>query len=80
VHTRLTRYRGRAADHLCVCGKQAHDWALIGEGELIDPKNGSYTTDLDRYEPRCRACHHRMDIKALIPRMTITRRVVEILA
>jgi hypothetical protein len=53
IHHRLKITRGRAADHLCPCGKQAYEWAF-------DEPVG-YSTDLDRYTALCHSCHKLLD-------------------
>lgn len=67
LHDRLRRYRGRASEHTCVgCGGQAQDWAYdhSDPGQLVTKvgkKQIAYSTDLSRYQPMCRSCHHRLD-------------------
>ena len=64
VHQRLRRGRGPAKSHQCIdCGKQAAHWSYdhSDPNPKIDEKNGPYSTDLDRYHPRCRPCHKIQD-------------------
>ena len=71
MHIRVNRLRGKASDHLCVdCGSQAHHWSY----DHTDPnprfvhkvfkgprKLVAYSTDHERYQPRCRSCHQAFD-------------------
>jgi hypothetical protein len=64
VHRALQRDRGPASSHRCVdCRAVARDWSLdrYADGDLIDPRGCHYSTELDRYVPRCRPCHVRRD-------------------
>ena len=64
VHARLRRRRGRAATYACVgCGERALDWSYSNDDphELTDAAGRRYSTDLDRYSPRCALCHARFD-------------------
>lgn len=53
LHKRIHRKHGPAKQHKCKCGKQAIDWAFIG--------NGDYTDKREDYKPMCRGCHMKMD-------------------
>lgn len=53
VHWRLRRYRGKATEHTCACGRGAHEWAF-------DEPTGA-STNLSRYTPMCRLCHRAFD-------------------
>lgn len=68
LHHRLRKVRGRASDQPCrSCGTQAADWAY----DKSDPDpltertyNGrdvTYSADLERYVPLCKACHYALD-------------------
>lgn len=63
AHHRVYSSKGKATNHLCPCGAQAHEWAYQGgcENELIDPRGRRYSPDPDRYEPMCRKCHRALD-------------------
>ena len=65
VHKRLSRKRGRAAEHECVdCGGPAKEWSYTygSPDELIDANGLRYSLDLDVYKPRCVPCHRRYDL------------------
>lgn len=68
VHARLKNQRGRAAGFDCVdCSAPASEWSYDGTDAsplmTTTPTGASiaYSTDLDRYEPRCRPCHRLRD-------------------
>jgi len=67
VHKRLERERGRASEHLCAaCGNRAQEWSYDGGDpneltEVLEKRPIKYTTDLERYSPRCRKCHRHLD-------------------
>lgn len=67
VHKRLAAHRGPAAEYDCVdCGQAAAEWSYDGldSQQLTEIRRGSvatYSTDLNRYQPRCRPCHRRFD-------------------
>lgn len=66
VHTRLVKQRGSAADRPCTdCGGTASQWSYdnADPNEKLDPAYGAFSTDLDRYYPRCRRCHHAYDCR-----------------
>lgn len=64
IHVRLRNFRGRASQYACIdCGDVARDWSY----DHSDPNEkrdsyGVYSTDMNRYEPRCSSCHKRFDI------------------
>jgi hypothetical protein len=61
IHRRLSRERGRAADHPCTrCGAQAAEWALQGDSELVDG-GLRYSENPGDYAPMCRSCHRILD-------------------
>lgn len=65
VHSRLRAQRGPARQFGCVdCNKQALHWSYDYEcpNEIPSPV-GPYSTDLDRYHPRCASCHTIFDMK-----------------
>jgi len=61
VHQRLRLDRGSAASWCCSgCSCPAAQWSYVGgdPNEKTDKSNQcGYSTDLDFYTPRCRACH-----------------------
>lgn len=67
IHKRLFYDRGKAAQFACVtCGSPAHEWSYDGgdPAELTENYRGTpitYSLDQERYSPRCRPCHRRMD-------------------
>lgn len=67
VHRRLRKSRGSARNFRCVdCGGPAAQWSYDGNDpeELYGPSGRNispYSTDPDRYQPRCSACHGRYD-------------------
>ena len=71
LHARLYGHLGRASEHACVdCGMQAMDWSYDGDcpQERVDPESGcAYSTDPERYSPRCRSCHWKRDGRAHRP-------------
>ncbi|MGO8608877.1 hypothetical protein ACC848_38560, partial [Rhizobium johnstonii] len=70
IHERLKRTRGRAAEHACVdCGSQASQWSFCEctpeySVKLDHGRALRCTTDLNAYEPRCRACHNAQGVAA----------------
>jgi hypothetical protein len=70
IHQRLPRVKGRAADHPCAeCGGNAKQWSY----DHADPDErtsefGPYSTDLDRYIPRCVPCHKTLDLEVNPPK------------
>jgi hypothetical protein len=64
VHSRLRRRLGVARSRRCSdCGEPAHEWSYDGTdpNELVGAWGQPYSTDLNRYVPRCRRCHRRFD-------------------
>ena len=67
VHVRLTKRKGKAAQHGCVtCGSPAKHWAYdhTDPDEKIGESRGrpmAFSTDMDRYQPMCRSCHGKLD-------------------
>lgn len=64
AHKRLKAAQGSARSYLCICGKQAHDWAYNHQDpdEMIDPRTGcAYSAHLEHYRPLCRSCHYDLD-------------------
>lgn len=64
VHQRLYRWRGPARTHACVdCDGRAATWSYdkTDPNELVDSQGRRYSTDADRYTPRCYRCHHKFD-------------------
>lgn len=62
IHRRLERKNGSASGFVCLCGEKALHWSY----DHLDPNEkesefGPYSTDLDRYQPRCVPCHVRLD-------------------
>lgn len=67
VHMRLHAQRGSASQHLCVsCGGRAKHWAYdhADDLELVDER-GSYSMDLNRYQPMCVSCHKLFDLEKI---------------
>lgn len=68
IHLRLARIRGRAAEHACVdCAGPAAEWSYDNtdpDARIADVKGCSvaYSTDLERYVPRCHPCHRNFDL------------------
>lgn len=68
VHARLSRERGKAAEYSCSrCGETARDWAYTntaGDLEKVDEESGyRYAGSTEFYEPLCRSCHKKLDLK-----------------
>lgn len=66
AHSRVTRERGRAADHACVdCSQPAHHWSYDHQDAdqlWTDDAGGRYySADPAHYEPRCAGCHRLFD-------------------
>lgn len=64
AHSRLTKSKGRAADHRCVdCGQGADHWSYnhLDPEPLYSEIGLPYSMDADCYEPRCRRCHKAFD-------------------
>ncbi len=59
-HTMLLYHFGRAAEHECVCGQPARDWAYIGPV-------GEHSDDYSDYVPLCRRCHTMHDAPTHCP-------------
>jgi hypothetical protein len=52
MHARIGKERGKATEHICACGNQAKEWALI---------RGEDDQDVMSYTPLCYSCHKRYD-------------------
>ena len=66
VHIRLREQRGKASGYQCSdCGKRAREWSYdcTDAHEKVDTAMGRYSTDMDRYVPRCVSCHRLFDRK-----------------
>jgi hypothetical protein len=67
IHRELRLERGRAAEYTCVdCGGAAQEWSYNGgdPDEARERVYGAwvtYSTDIERYAPRCRLDHRRLD-------------------
>lgn len=67
VHKRLFRDKGPASRYQCVdCSEQAdawtHDWSTWQDvAQELRGKRLTFSTNLAAYEPRCHACHNRLD-------------------
>lgn len=64
LHDKIKRLRGRAVEHLCDCGAQAHEWAYLGgdPNELVCPRRGIvFSLNIELYAPLCRPCHRQFD-------------------
>ncbi len=69
VHSLVKQLRGPAKNYPCAeCGDPAQDWAFNHEkpvNVMIDPMTGAmYSLDPDHYDPLCKRCHKRRDIRA----------------
>jgi len=66
AHMRIAQAKGAAAQHDCIdCGKQAEDWSYdyTDTTEYVCRRRFVlYSTDPQRYQPRCRKCHKRHDM------------------
>jgi DNA-directed RNA polymerase subunit RPC12/RpoP len=57
MHKRIHRKYGKASSYRCAdCPNQAHDWSL-------EPGK-QYSSNVEDYKPRCRACHLKIDMTA----------------
>lgn len=66
AHMRVTKARGRACGHLCVdCGNTASQWSYRHDdpNEIEDEAGRQYSVDPLHYDPRCRRCHIRFDLR-----------------
>lgn len=65
VHARLVSSRGPASAHACVdCGGAAQQWSYDNaDRDERSSDQGAFSVDLDRYDPRCRRCHHAFDCR-----------------
>ena len=75
AHSRVARWRGRAAIHQCArCEKPAVDWAYRGGAEHefiadVPHRKGvgfhtvAYSGDPMDYDPLCRGCHVSFDVR-----------------
>lgn len=64
AHLRVESARGKAARHPCIdCSQPAREWSYnhADEDELTDSNGRRYSVDPDHYDPRCCACHRRLD-------------------
>jgi hypothetical protein len=66
AHMRTQRMRGKADLYLCECGQRAKDWAYdYTDPDPLTGLNGkyvmTYSPDVERYTPMCRACHKVFD-------------------
>lgn len=68
AHSRVRRLRGRASEHACIdCGDQARDWSYVGGcpreriSKSFSNRGHPYSPDPDKYVPRCKLCHNRLD-------------------
>lgn len=64
VHERLKRTKGSASSNKCTdCGDQAKQWSYdhCCENEKTS-SYGPFSTDLERYQPRCTPCHKTFDL------------------
>lgn len=67
VHTRLTKWRGKANNHQCVdCDQRADQWSYDhSDPDPRSERSGNnmlpFSTDLSRYQPRCNSCHTAFD-------------------
>jgi hypothetical protein len=77
VRRRLVAERGPATGYTCAdCAAPARCWSYDGAdpAERTDPARGvRYSTDLDRYRPRCRFCHQHAQRVNADPLATLRR-------
>lgn len=75
AHTRLMNWRGPAKQHACIdCGEQAAQWSYNHQGrhEMRGTKVNPWgqlikvrwSTEVADYDPRCIACHNKIDREA----------------
>ena len=80
VHFRLASMNGPAGSHQCAdCGEWADEWSYNGgcPDEKRDPDSGCpYSTDPDRYAPRCHSCHTALDRKRNVLGQFVARKEV----
>ncbi len=65
VHQRLSRLKGRAAEHPCAdCGGGAKHWSYdhSDPNELVTDTGWTYSLAPNHYHPRCVPCHKRFDL------------------
>jgi hypothetical protein len=65
MHQRVKKMRGVPSKHQCVdCGKQARHWSYdhTDPDQKVQVGKGPYSTDMDRYHPRCVRCHKKFDM------------------
>lgn len=73
IHMRLRKTKGPASGYTCTdCGAPARDWTFDDDLTRPDtmwcPVTGmAYSANLDRYRPRCRACHFTFDGRRKYP-------------
>jgi hypothetical protein len=69
VHSRIKKVRGPASAHQCIhCGDVARDWAydhLDPAPLVLERQHGvvEYSADLSHYQPMCRSCHAKFDLR-----------------
>lgn len=65
MHRRISRINGPAKSYPCAeCGKPACDWSYdYKDLNEIQSEYGPYSLELGHYQPRCRSCHLKFDIK-----------------
>jgi hypothetical protein len=75
VHKHLARTYGSAKLHICPCGQQAAQWSydgssdheVTGTSKARNRRGGyylanvTYSTEIEDYTARCRACHVALD-------------------
>jgi len=69
VYQRIRWQRGKASEYACVdCGGRARHWSYdhTDPNQRYDPEKGPYSTDIDRYHPRCVKCHKRFDMARIM--------------
>lgn len=74
AHLRVKAVRGRAHTHSCIdCGGSAQEWSYRGGSdlELMEPRDlprgrfslVAYSPDPADYDPRCKSCHTKFDLR-----------------
>jgi len=64
VHSALVAQRGRARHQACVdCSQPAREWSYdhTDDNELTSGTGARFSTDIQRYVPRCKPCHRAFD-------------------
>lgn len=73
VHDRIYSERGPASSYSCIdCGNQARHWSYdLSDPEPLIDQGGTFSLDVNRYEPRCVSCHSNHDRNLHVDNMNI---------